>query len=80
MDVVKLGRKGRVTIPASILRKLGLEGGAHLAVAPTPDGAIRLLPIELYTDERIAEFLKEDRMMPEEEARVERAIARLRRR
>jgi AbrB family looped-hinge helix DNA binding protein len=85
MDVVKLGRKGQVSIPAAILKKLGLAGGSHLIVELAPDGAIVLrpagiYPIEIYTDERIAEFLEEGRMTPEEETRVEQAIARLRRR
>jgi hypothetical protein len=49
------------------------------------DGAIVLRPagiwpIEIYTDARIKEFEEEGRMTPEEEARVERAIARLRQR
>lgn len=85
MDVVKLGKKGQVSIPAGILKKLGLEGGHHLIVELADDGAIVLrpagiYPIEIYTDERIAEFLEEGRIAPEEEARLERAIARLRRR
>lgn len=82
MDVVKLGRKGQVSIPAAILRKLGLEGGAHLIVELGPDGTILLRPagiwpIEIYTDERIAEFEAEGQMTPAEEARLARAIARL---
>lgn len=71
--------------PAAILRKLGLAGGSQLIVELAPDGAIVLRPasirpIDIYTDERIAEFLEEDRITPEQEARVEQAIARPRRR
>jgi AbrB family looped-hinge helix DNA binding protein len=85
MDIVKLGRRGQVSIPAAILKRLGLEGGRHLIVEAAEDGAIVLrpagiYPIEIYTDERIAEFEAEGRMTPEEAARVEQALARLRQR
>ena len=70
MDVVKLGKKGQVSIPAAILKKLGLEGGRHLIVELADDGAIVLrpagiYPIEIYAEERIAEFLgKRTRSIP----------------
>ena len=81
MDVVKLGRKGQVSIPAAILRKLGLEGGAHLIVELGPDGTILLRPagvwpIEIYTDERIAEFLAENEIDPELDRRVQAHLDR----
>jgi AbrB family looped-hinge helix DNA binding protein len=83
MDVVKLGKKGQVSIPTAILRKLGLEGGQHLIVELGEGGAIVLrpagiYPIEIYTDARIKELEAEGRMTPEEEARVERVLAKLR--
>ena len=70
--LVKLGKKGQVSIPAAILQKLGLEGGRHLIVELADDGAIVLrpagiYPIEIYTDERIAEFLRGTPYDPEEE-------------
>jgi AbrB family looped-hinge helix DNA binding protein len=76
MDVVKLGRKGQVSIPAAILKKLGLAGGRHLIVELADDGAIVLrpagiYPIEIYTDERIAEFLAENEIDPELDKRVQ---------
>jgi AbrB family looped-hinge helix DNA binding protein len=85
MDVVKLGSKGQISIPAAILARLGLGGGRHLIVETTADGAILLrpagiYPIERYSDARVAEFEHEGRMTPQEEAQVERALARLRRR
>jgi AbrB family looped-hinge helix DNA binding protein len=85
MDLVKLGKKGQVSIPTSILKKLGLEGGQHLIVEASEDGAILLrpasiYPIEIYTDERMAEFEKEGRMTEAERERVDRLLARLDRR
>ena len=61
MEVVKLGKKGQVTIPRSILKSLGIPEDAPLLVDTTPDGAIVLrqagvFPIELYTEQQIREY------------------------
>lgn len=61
MELVKLGRRGQVSIPQALLRSLGLEGEGWLIAEPGDNGAIVLrpagvYPIELYSDERIAEF------------------------
>ncbi len=67
MHVVKQGKKGQVSIPKAILERLGVEGEQMLLVEATDDGAIVLrptgvYPIELYSEERIEEFLSEDTM------------------
>ena len=84
MEVVKLGKKGQVSLPAAILRKLGLQGAATLLVETTDDGAVVLrpagvYPIELYTDARIAEFDHANRLTETEKARVHKALGRRRR-
>lgn len=78
MNLVKLGRKGQVSIPRAVLQELRLEGEQMLIVEVSPDGAIVLrpatvAPIELYDEARVAEFLAEDALEPELEARLERA-------
>ena len=83
MDVVKLGKKGQVSIPTAILRRLGLEGGSHLIVETTDEGAILLrpaavYPIEIYSDQRIREFEQENAIDPELEARAQAFLARRR--
>ncbi|MEX2540641.1 MAG: AbrB/MazE/SpoVT family DNA-binding domain-containing protein [Trueperaceae bacterium] len=83
MDVVKLGKKGQVSIPKRILSELGLEGDSMLIVDSTDDGAILLrpagvYPIETYSDERIRKFLEANTMTPEEEARVSAKLDQLR--
>jgi len=65
MDVVKLGRSGQVALPRALLRRLGVGPDAHFAAETTSDGAIVLrplgiYPIEVYSDERIAEFMDAD--------------------
>ncbi|AOY79770.1 AbrB/MazE/SpoVT family DNA-binding domain-containing protein [Moorena producens JHB] len=71
MEVIKLGKKGQLSIPKAILKSLGLEGETMLLVETTADGGILLrpagvYPIEMYTEERIEEFLSGDRLTNEE--------------
>jgi len=75
MELVKLGKKGQLTIPKSILKATGIADEAPLLVETTSDGAIILrqaavYPIELYAEERIEEFEKLNTVPPELEARV----------
>lgn len=84
MDVVKLGKKGQVSLPAAVLRKLGLEGKATLLVEATDDGALILrpaavYPVELYSDARVKEFEQANRLSAAGAKRVQKALRRRRR-
>jgi len=64
-DIVFINDRGMVTLPTRIRKELGLTGGQQLIVATTPDGELRLrpstsVPLEMYTEERIAEFASQD--------------------
>lgn len=78
MELARLGRRGQVSIPQQVLRKLGLDSDETvLLVEATADGAIVLrpagvYPVEVYSDDRISEFLEQDRL-EEDEARRLRA-------
>lgn len=77
MDLIRLGKKGQVTIPKTVLKRAGIAEDAPLLVAAAADGSIVLrqagvYPIELYTDERIAEFERENTIPAELARRVER--------
>jgi bifunctional DNA-binding transcriptional regulator/antitoxin component of YhaV-PrlF toxin-antitoxin module len=81
MELVKLGKKGQVSIPTALMRRLGLEGDSWLIAETSDDGALVLrpasvYPIEIYTDERIKEFEEEGRITDEEWERVRRLIKR----
>jgi AbrB family looped-hinge helix DNA binding protein len=76
MEVVKLGKKGQVTIPRSILKSIGIVDESPMLVEVAGDGSIVLrpaavYPIDAYTDERIAEFERVSAIPPELEARAE---------
>lgn len=75
MELVKIGKKGQVSIPKAVLRRLGLEHEATLLVEVTEEGSIVLrpagvYPIEIYSDQRVREFQQADRMTPEEAAKL----------
>lgn len=69
MNLIKLGKKGQVSIPQGVLRQLGIAPGSPLLVETTADGAIVLRqvsvhPVEIYSEERLAEFARENAMTP----------------
>lgn len=83
MEIIKLGKKGQVSLPSAILRKLGLEGAATLLIDTTDDGAVILrpaavYPIELYSEARVAEFERENAIPGKLAVRVEQVAAKRR--
>ncbi len=57
---IQINERGSLTLPKPLRRQLGLEKGG-VVMAETAEGGILLrpavaYPIELYTDERVAEF------------------------
>lgn len=78
-EVVKLGRKGQLSVPKKVLQRLGLEGGEALLLDVTEDGAILLrpagvYPLEIYDDARVREFLEADELSEEEKAKIARTL------
>jgi AbrB family looped-hinge helix DNA binding protein len=79
MELVKVGKKGQVSIPRSVLRRLGIEGDVFMVVDTTADGGILLrqagvYPLEVYSDDRLREFEEADRISPEEVEQLEALI------
>ena len=77
MDTVKIGKKGQVTIPRRVLEEVGLPAESQVIVESEPDGSIRLrpaavYPIELYSDDRVAEFELENRLSDSLKERVKK--------
>jgi bifunctional DNA-binding transcriptional regulator/antitoxin component of YhaV-PrlF toxin-antitoxin module len=79
MQLIKLGKKGQLSLPKAILQQAGISGETPLMVDTTDDGAIVLrqvgvYPIEIYSDERVASFMEEDRMTPDQASLLDRAL------
>lgn len=81
MELVKLGKKGQVTIPKAILRSVGIRDESPMLIEATADGGIVLrpaavYPIEMYSAERIADFEHENTVAPELLAKVDALIGK----
>lgn len=75
MELAKLGKKGQLSIPRAVLRKVGITGETPVLVEGTDDGSIvirpaAVYPIEVYSDERVEEFLAADVMSKDQEERL----------
>jgi len=61
---VIVNSRGVVTLPAKLRQSLGIKADDHLIAETTPEGLLLrpavTLPIEMYTDARIAEFDREE--------------------
>ena len=61
---VTINERGVVTIPAALRRAFGLKAGEELIAEETPEGILLRpavsVPIELYTEERIAELASDE--------------------
>ena len=61
---ITINDRGVVTIPAALRRAFGLEAGEELIAEATPEGILLRpsvnVPIEIYTEERIAEFASDE--------------------
>ena len=57
----KVGRRGTVVLPAKLRRLLGIEEGSFVVAEERENGILirpaKIVPIEIYTPERRAEFL-----------------------
>ena len=60
-EYVRVGKRGTVVIPADIRRRYGLDEGEMLVMEESAAGLmlkpVRAYEVEVYTPERIAEFL-----------------------
>ena len=79
MELVKLGKRGQVSIPRAVLRRLGIVGEQTLLVDTAADGSIVLrqagvYPLEIYGEERLREFEAADRLTAGESARLKRKL------
>ena len=71
MNMTRVGKKGQVSIPKAVLDRVGIEPETVLLVEARDDGSILLrpagvYPVEHYNDNRVSEFLEEDRLTDKE--------------
>jgi AbrB family looped-hinge helix DNA binding protein len=60
--VININPRGTLTLPKELRRRLGLARGGQLVAEETPEGLLlrpgATFPVEIYTDERLAEFAR----------------------
>lgn len=58
--VISINGRGTLTLPKALRRRIGLAGGGQVVAEETPEGilirASATFPVEVYTNERVAEF------------------------
>jgi len=61
---VTINQRGSITIPARMRKSLGLKANDELIIETTQQGLLLrpaiTVPIEVYTEQRIAEFAKDE--------------------
>ncbi len=63
-EIMRVGKRGTVVIPAALRKRFGLEEGKEVLVEETAEGLLLrpaiTLPVEIYSKERRAAFLLEN--------------------
>ena len=63
-ETITVGRRGSITIPAKLRRAFGVQQNDQLIAEQTPEGILLKpsvsIPVEMYTEERIAEFASDE--------------------
>jgi len=81
-ETSKVGKRGTIVIPAAIRRRLKIEEGAVVIVEEREGGILirpaAVMPIEMYTAERRAEFLLSNAVDAEDYARACEEVRRMR--
>jgi AbrB family looped-hinge helix DNA binding protein len=74
--------RGTITLPAKLRRQLGIKADDQLIAEATPDGLLLrpavTLPVEMYSDARIAEFDAAEAQLGEVLRRKRKVASRLR--
>jgi AbrB family looped-hinge helix DNA binding protein len=80
-ETTQIGKRGTVVIPARLRRRYGLKEGTLIVAEAREDGVLLrpavALPVEIYTPERIAEFLLNNAVDAEDYASAREEVRRL---
>jgi AbrB family looped-hinge helix DNA binding protein len=76
-----VGKRGALVIPAKLRRRFGIEEGSEVIAEETPEGILirpaMTVPIEVYGDERKAEFLLSNAIDAEDYRRAQEEVRRM---
>jgi len=77
----KVGRRGTIVLPAKLRHRLGIEEGSFVVAEERADGILirpaTVLPVEIYTPERRAEFLLNNAVSTEDYRHARSEVKRM---
>jgi len=77
----KVGKRGTIVLPAKMRRRYGIEEGTMVVAEESPYGILirpaAVLPVEIYTPERKAEFLLTNAVDREDYRRAQAEVRRM---
>jgi len=77
----KVGRRGTIVLPAKLRRRLGIEEGSFVVAEEREDGILirpaTVLPVEIYTATRRAEFILNNAVGAEDHRRARAEVKRM---
>lgn len=60
LSIININERGTLTLPKAMRKRLGIKGEGQVIAEETEGGVVlkpgAAFPIEMYTDERVAEF------------------------
>jgi AbrB family looped-hinge helix DNA binding protein len=69
-ESLRVGKRGTVVLPAKLRRQFGMEEGAMIIAEALAEGILlrpaAVVPVEIYSDARRAEFLLNNAVGPDE--------------
>ena len=81
MEAVKVGKRGTIIVPAKLRKRYGIEEGGLVTTEAREDGVLIrpaiVVPVEMYTPERKAEFLLSTATTEKDYKRARREVKKL---
>ena len=64
--VININGRGTLTLPKELRQRIGLTGEGQVVAEETPEGILlragATFPVEIYTDQRVAEFARHNEL------------------
>ena len=81
MESARVGKRGAIVVPAKLRKQFGIEEGSIVTAEAREDGILirraAVVPIEIYSPARKAEFLLNNSITPEDYKDARREVQKL---
>lgn len=80
-EASKVGKRGTIVLPAPFRRRFGIKDGSFVIAEEREEGILIrpavVMPVEIYTPERRAEFLLSNAVDAEDYAQAEKEVRKM---